>query len=175
MPKNNRESLIYTVIMCGLMVFWMALYNVARTMGHVGTDVVAAAWIGFPFAYVFAMLCDWFVASPLAKGFAFRYLVKPGQSSPRTMVLAVSTCMVFPMVVIMSLYGALEGVVHTGDFAGVPMAWLGNIPWNFVMALPWNLLVAGPLSRWIFRAAFPEGTVLAEPAGAEQGAVELAA
>lgn len=41
--------------------------------------------------------------------------------------------------------------------------WIANIPWNFVAALPWNLLVAGPLSRWVFRRAFPEGTVLAEP------------
>ena len=31
------------------------------------------------------------------------------------------------------------------------------------MALPWNLLVAGPLARFVFRRAFPMGTVFAEP------------
>lgn len=39
--------------------------------------------MGFPPAYVFAMLCDWFVAGPIAKGVAFRFFVRPG-SSPRT-------------------------------------------------------------------------------------------
>ena len=115
MPKNKRESLLFTFIMCFLMVLWMSIYNVARQHGAVTTEVIADAWIGFPPAYIFAMLCDWFVASPLAKGFAFKHLVTPGKSSPRAMTLAVSTCMVFPMVFIMSLYGAFEAAFHTGS------------------------------------------------------------
>ena len=71
--------------------------------------------------------------------------------------------MVVPMVVLMSLFGAFEAALHTGTLAMVPMAWLANIPWNFAMALPWNLLVAGPVARWLFRRAFPVGTVLAHP------------
>lgn len=163
MPKNKRESLLFTFIMCFLMVLWMSIYNVARMHGGLSVEVVVDAWVGFAPAYVFAMLCDWFVASPLAKGFAFKHLVTPGKSSPRAMTLAVSTCMVFPMVIIMSLYGAFEGALHAGTLAVVPMAWLTNIPWNFIMALPWNLLIAGPLARFVFRRAFPEGTVFAEP------------
>ena len=54
--------------------------------------------------------------------------------------------MVVPMVLI-TLYGACEGAVHTGDWAGVPLRWLMNIPRNFVMALPLQLLIAGPLVR----------------------------
>ena len=65
------------------------------------------------------------------------------------------------MVIIMSLYGACEGAFHTGDWSGIPAAWLRNIPRNFIMALPVQFLVAGPLVRRVFRAAFPEGTVLA--------------
>ena len=103
MPTNKRESLIFTFIMCFCMVLWMSIYNVARMYGHIGMDVIADAWIGFPPAYVFAMLCDVFVASPLAKGFAFKHLVTPGKSSPRAMTLAVSSCMVVPMVIILSL------------------------------------------------------------------------
>jgi hypothetical protein len=51
----------------------------------------------------------------------------------------------------------------------VPLMWLANIPRNLVMALPWNLLVAGPVSRYLFRRAFPVGTVLERP----QGTLEL--
>ena len=168
MPTNKRESLIFTFIMCFLMVLWMSIYNVARLNGHLGADVVAQAWLGLPVAYVFAMLCDWFVASPLAKGFAFKYLVTPGKSSPLAMTLAVSTCMVVPMVTIMSLYGCLEAGLHMpggmSDLLPVllPM-WGTNIAFNFIMALPWNLLVAGPVARFLFRRAFPMGTVLEKP------------
>ncbi|MBM6774178.1 DUF2798 domain-containing protein [Olsenella profusa] len=165
MPQNKRESLIFTVIMCFCMVLWMSVYNVARVHGwSFGLDVVAEAWLGFPPAYVVAMLLDVLVASRFAKWFAFRFLVTPGKSSKTAITLAISTMMVFPMVLFMSLYGALEAATHTGEIAAVPMMWLTNIPFNFVAALPWNLIIAGPFSRWLFRRVFPEGTVLETPA-----------
>ncbi len=164
MPTNKRESLIFTIIMCFCMVLWMSVYNVARVHGwSFGSGTLADAWLGFPPAYVVAMLLDVLLASRFAKWFAFRFLVTPGKSGRLAVTLAISTMMVFPMVLFMSLYGALEAVPHTGDIAMIPAIWLGNIPFNFIAALPWNLLVAGPLSRWVFRRAFPEGTVLAEP------------
>lgn len=167
MPTNKRESLIFTIIMCGLMVFGMSVYNVARVHGwQLNLGIVADAWMGFPPAYIVAMLLDVFVASRFAKWFAFRFLVTPGKSSKLAITLSISTMMVFPMVFFMSLYGACEAATHTGDIAAIPFMWLQNIPFNFVAALPWNLIVAGPLSRFLFRRAFPEGTVLAEPAAA---------
>lgn len=161
MPTNKRESLIFTFIMCFAMVFWMSIYNVALHQGALTMGAVAQAWLGFPVAYVFAMCADWFAAAPLAKGFAFRFLVTPGKSSPLAMTLAVSSCMVVPMVIIMSLFGAVEVASQTGEFAAIPFMWISKIPTNFIMALPWNLLVAGPVSRFVFRRAFPVGTVLA--------------
>lgn len=157
MPQNKRESLIYTVLMCFVMVLWMSIYNAALQYGKLDFEVPAAAWIGFPIAYVFAMCCDWFFVSKLAKGFAF--LVKPEDSVVKK-VVCVSSCMVVPMVLIMSLYGAVEGAVHTGGWNGILSAWLFNIPRNFVMALPLQLLIAGPLVRKVFRGLFPVGKVL---------------
>lgn len=146
MPINKRESLLFTFIMCFCMVLWMSIYNVALQHGAINGEVVA---------------------SPLAKGFAFKFLVTPGKSSPLAMTLAVSSCMVVPMVIIMSLYGACEGLTHMpggilANLYSVPAIWMINIPHNFVMALPWNLLVAGPISRFVFRRAFPVGTVFEE-------------
>ena len=133
MPRNKRESLIYTVLMCFTMVLWMSIYNVTLHMGALNLTTIREAWIGFPIAYVFAMCMDWFVVSGPAKGFAFRFLVKP-ESPVLHKVIAVSCSMMVPMV---------------------------NIPKNFVMALPFQLIIAGPLVRKVFRGAFPEGTVLA--------------
>ena len=159
MPQNKRESLIYTVLMCFVMVLWMSIYNAALQYGKLDFEVPAAAWIGFPIAYVFAMCCDWFFVSKLARGFAFGFLVKP-EDSVLKKVVCVSSCMVVPMVLIMSLYGAVEGAVHTGGWNGILSAWLFNIPRNFVMALPLQLLIAGPLVRKVFRGLFPVGKVL---------------
>lgn len=159
MPQNKRESLIYTVLMCFVMVLWMSVYNVALQYGKLDFEVITAAWVGFPIAYVFAMCCDWFFVSKIAKGVAFGFLVKP-EDSVLKKVICVSSCMVVPMVIIMSLYGAMEGAVHTGDWSHILGAWLYNIPRNFFMALPLQLLIAGPVVRKVFRAAFPVGTVL---------------
>ena len=167
MPTNKRESLIFTIIMCFCMVLWMSIYNVARVHGwELSLQVLADAWVGFPPAYIVAMLRDGLVASRVAEGFAFSCLVTPGKSSKLAITMAISTMMVFPMVLFMSLYGALEAFTHVGDPSMILPTWISNIPWNFIAALPWNLLIAGPFSRWLFRRVFPEGTVLAEPAAA---------
>jgi len=160
MPQNKRESLIYTVMMCFLMVFWMSMYNVTLHMGHFGLDVIKEGWLGFPIAYLYAMLFDWFVVSGLAKKFAFRFLVKP-DSSVAKKTIAVSCCMVVPMVIVMSLYGGLEACVKSGNWSALLIIWLTNIPKNIIMALPFQLLVAGPVVRKVFRTVFPEGKVLA--------------
>ena len=48
MPKNKRESLIYTVLMCFTMVLWMSVYNVALQHGELSMAVLRNAWLGFP-------------------------------------------------------------------------------------------------------------------------------
>ena len=86
MPQNKRESLIYTFIMCFMMVFWMSIYNVSLHMGGLSMESIKAGWLGFPIAYIFAMCCDWFFVSKIAKGFAFKYLVKPDSSVLRKVI-----------------------------------------------------------------------------------------
>ena len=176
MPKNKRESLIYTVMMCFTMVIWMSMYNVSLNWGVFDMETLKEGWLGFPVAYLFAMFCDWFVVSGPAKGFAFRFLVKPGISSQIKMVIAVSCCIAVPMVIIMSFYGAMEMCVRTGEWSALLLTWLTNIPKNFIMAIPFQLLIAGPLVRKLFRTAFPEGTILPEVPAAEasEGAAIMA-
>ena len=87
--------------------------------------------------------CSMSLASRFAKWFAFRFLVKPGKSSPRSITLAISTMMVFPMVLFMSLYMAPSRRFSTGWWLPFRACGLQNIPFNFVAALPWNLLLPG--------------------------------
>ena len=81
MSMHKRDSLIYTVLMCFTMVLWMSMYNVALHMGTLNMEVIREGWLGFPLAYVCAMCLDWLLVSKIAKGFAFRFLVKPESST----------------------------------------------------------------------------------------------
>ena len=159
MPKNNRESLIYSVLMCFVMVLWMSVYNIVLRSDTFSLHILERAWLGMPIAFVFAFSIDWFLVSKIAKRFAFRFLLKPSSGKVRT-VLTVSCCMVLPMVLIMSLYGAVEGCISNGSCNSIVVAWGANIVLNLMMAIPFQILVAGPVVRKVFRAAFPEGKVL---------------
>lgn len=161
MPKNKRESVIYSVMMCFCMVLWMSVYNVSWAQGGVSLHSVQEGWMGMPIAYIVALCLDMFLVSKLAKGVAFRFFLKP-ESSERTKIIVISSCIVVPMVILMSLFGAVELACHTGQWEMIPWMWLCNIPKNFIMALPFQLLLAGPFVRLVFRRLFPEGTVLGD-------------
>lgn len=160
MPQNKRESLIYSVMMCFTMVLWMSIYNMSLQMGALSIESIKAAWIGFPLTFVLAFCIEWFVVSTLAKRIAFRFFLTH-ESSVMKKQIVISCCMIVPMVLIMSLYGAMHGVAQSGAWGNLGLMWLSNLPKNFVMALPFQLLIAGPLVRKIFRTTFPVGTVLA--------------
>lgn len=157
MPQNKKQSVVYTIMMCAVMVMWMSVYNVSLNMGRVSTTALVAALAGFPMGYVVGMICDWFVVSGPAKRFAFRFLASE-DSTPRRKIVAISCSMVIGMVTLMSLYGALEVAAQSGFSAGatgVLGTWLHNIPLNLVMALPFQLLVAGPVVRRLFSKIAP--------------------
>ena len=70
MPQNKKESLIYTVLMCFVMVLWMSMYNVALHMGGFSAESVREGWMGFPLAYICALCLDWFVVSGQSSSFS---------------------------------------------------------------------------------------------------------
>lgn len=160
MPQNKRESLIYTVLMCFCMVLWMSMYNVTLHMGGFSMEVLKEGWLGFPIAYVFAMCCDWFMVFRSGEKIRIYLSGKTGRQCPEKSDLRIL------------FHGRTDGTHHVhvrccGRMCALRcmsqllMIWLTNIPKNFIMALPFQLIVAGPLVRFIFRSAFPEGKVLA--------------
>lgn len=153
MPVNKRESMIFTLLMCAFMVFIMSAYNVVRIHG-LNSELMKTTWLGFPLAYVVALISDWFIVGPIAKKVAFKII---GLNAPTwKKVVAISTCMVTGMVLIMSLFGSIVGA---GLSSQTLIIWLYNIPANFILALPLQMLIAGPVVRIIFRKAFPEGAI----------------
>lgn len=146
--------------MCFTMVLIMSIYNVAVNSGELSVGIIKSAWLGFPLAFIVALICDWFLVSKPAKGFAFKFLVKPDSRDIKK-ILTISCCMVIPMVIIMSLYGSITLCIKTEDWGNLPIMWGMAMLKNVAMALPLQILIAGPIVRRIFRTAFPEGKVLA--------------
>lgn len=161
MPINKKESLIFTFFMCSFMVYVMSIYNIYRIEGY-HEGFFAKVWLGFPLAFVIAFAADWFIVSPIAKSFAFRFIRQEDPVVKK--ILLISGSMVCGMVIIMSLFGAIHGV---GFSSQTFIVWLINIPFNFIVALPLQLLIAGPIVRLVFRQLFPMGTIT-HVAGADQ-------
>ncbi|MGV3180100.1 DUF2798 domain-containing protein [Streptococcus sp. 11273D007BW] len=146
MPRNFKEALIFTCLMCGLMVCGMSIWNLL-VLDWVG--VMAFSWghfvTGFLPGFAVAFFLDMLIVGPIAKAIAFRILHHLKAHDKRwAKILAISGTMVLFMVTFMSVYGLLYN--HQDITAATyGRAWLTNI----VFALPLNFLVAGPISRFI--------------------------
>jgi hypothetical protein len=141
MPRNFKESLLFTCLMCGLMVFGMSIWNLL-VAGHFSWKHVL---MGYLPGFVVAFLLDVIIVGPIAKKIALAILEKiPRKESRLLKVFMISGCMVLSMVTFMSLYGLLFNQV-TLTWGAYGQAWLTN----FVLALPLNLIIIGPISRFI--------------------------
>lgn len=138
MPRNFKEAMIFTVLMCGMMVLGMSIWNLFL-IGQLSVSHVLAGYLP---AFVVAFLLDVILVGPLVKSLAFRILKDHHKRWQK--ILTISGGMALCMATLMSIYGLLyNGVPLT--LATYGRAWLGNI----CMALPLNLLIVGPIARYI--------------------------
>ncbi|MEJ8305248.1 DUF2798 domain-containing protein [Saccharibacillus sacchari] len=149
MGKNKKENLIFTTMMCALMVVGMTIYNVLL-MQSLSVEALRTMAIGFVPAFIVALVLDIFVVGPLAKKIAGR-LVSPNAPMIQK-VLTISGFMVLGMVIGMSMYGALT---HVGFTSGLGGAYIHSLWTNFICALPLQLVIVGPVTRAIFMKMFP--------------------
>ena len=140
MPRNAKEALLFTCMMCGMMVLGMSMWNLYVA----GAFAWSHVFLGFFPGFVVAFVLDMLIIGPLAKKVAFS-LIPHDSTNQYVKILAVSSCMVLGMVTCMSLYGivfnlGLEGI----NLTVYGQAWLTN----FVVALPYNIIIVGPIARY---------------------------
>lgn len=140
MPTNKKEGIIFTTIMCSLMVLGMSLYNLLLHDNFALLPLLAGLVPGFVVAFVL----DVFIVGVIAKKIAFRLPIK--KENKVQLILTISSLMVLGMVTFMSLFGVLmEGGIPDNLWAAYTEAWRMNV----IVALPLQLLVVGPVSRTI--------------------------
>ncbi|MDF9842823.1 MULTISPECIES: DUF2798 domain-containing protein [unclassified Paenibacillus] len=149
MGRNKKEALVFTSMMCFMMVVGMSFYNVLLFNGA-NSEVFIQVAIGLLPALVVALFLDIVVVSRIAKGLAFK-IVKPSDPMIKK-VMTISIFMVCGMVICMSLYGTLA---HYGFGDNFLRHYLSILGLNFICALPLQLLVVGPLTRLLFTRMFP--------------------
>ncbi|WP_086348902.1 DUF2798 domain-containing protein [Candidatus Enterococcus clewellii] len=146
MPTNKKESIIFTLMMCTMMVFGMSVYN---TFLHKGMGGMTPSEIlpGFLPAFLVALVLDVLIVGPFAKNIAFKLLGKNKGKMPLT-ALVISGCMVLGMVLCMSLFGLIMQQNFSGN---VLINYLQAMSLNAVCAFPLQLLIVGPVSRYFLR------------------------
>ena len=134
MPTNKKEGMLFTTLMCFLMVFGMSTYNLLL---H-GEFSLYALSKGLLPGFIVAFILDVFIVGVLAKKIAFSL---PFNKEKRLLlILTISSLMIIGM----SLFGLLmEG--QTLSLSAYFQAW----GLNFIVALPYQLLIVGPFSRMI--------------------------
>ena len=149
MFKNKKEHFIFILMICTTMVFIMSCYNVAMIEGF-SADVFKHALIGFPLAFIYALIGDIFIVGKIVKIITSKIL-KPDDSMAK-----VGICMSFftgcGMVIWMSLFGVITNVGFGPNFIS---AYARAIVTNFIFAIPLNLLIVSPLMRFLFFKMFP--------------------
>ena len=150
MPTTKRESLIFTLIMCFFMVLTMSIYNIWLQTWEWGWSTLWKALLGLPIGYVVAFILDWFLVAKIAKGVAFKYILKP-EDHQLKVIFVVSLCMVVPMVILMSGYGSIQTSIQTWNWSQFFDFWMKSIPMNFILALPYQILISGPIVRTLFQ------------------------
>ncbi|SCA92331.1 conserved membrane hypothetical protein [Pseudolactococcus piscium] len=140
MPTNKKEGIIFTVMMCSLMVIGMSIYNL---WVHNSLNIIALA-IGFIPGFIVAFVLDVFIVGVVAKKLAFKLPIN--KVNKCQLILTISTLMVIGMVTFMSVFGLLmNGNISSITFLDYLHAWETNI----IMALPLQLIIVGPISRQV--------------------------
>lgn len=141
MPTNKKEGIIFTTLMCALMVIGMSSYNLVLHQAFSLKNLLTGLAPGF----IVAFILDVFVVGVVAKKLVFS-LPTSDRQKPITLILMISTLMVIRMVTFMSVFGlVMEGGLGNFSLQSYFQAW----KMNFVAVLPYQLLVVGPFSRFI--------------------------
>ena len=107
MFKNKKEHFIFILMVCTTMVYIMSCYNVALIEGF-SANIFLHAILGFPAAFVFALIGDIFVVGKIVGRIAPKF-IKEGDSMAKVgIVMSFFTCC--GMVLWMSAFGVVTNL-----------------------------------------------------------------
>lgn len=146
LPRNNKEGLIYGIIICVLSCVFMATINIAIGMGGLSKESMIVTLKSIPFLFVIALLLENFVVGKFAEKAVERFSASTDSFNAQILFRIFFT--VIGMSIIMSIIGGIFGKGFSIDvIKDFPKVW----PRNFCMIFFWELLVAQPIARKVMR------------------------
>ncbi|MCR4600361.1 MAG: DUF2798 domain-containing protein [Clostridia bacterium] len=147
MPKNLFEEVVFTAVMSLFMVYGMICYNMSVAMGGCTDQVFLMAFSELKIMWPVAFILEMFVVGKIAPIMAFK-VVDPRKDRPQFITYAISFCICALMCPLMSLVATiLFNEPSVGTYA---QTWAMNLPAAYL----WQFVVVGPVTRFLFRAAF---------------------
>ncbi len=149
MPRNSKQSLIFTIMMVIAMVYWMSVYNVAINMGQLTYHAFYIALVGLPIVGTFAFVVEFFIVSKIAKSTVPKLITV--DVPPIFRILVTNGLFVMMMAPTMSLFAT---IYNTGVDSELFLRWLRALMFNLPAALFLQVFFVGPSVRYLFRTFF---------------------
>lgn len=151
MPKTKFQNFIFTLMTSILMAYSMIVYSIATNSSDgLINQTFLIALKEFPIEGIIVFVLAYFVASPIAKKFAFR-IVNPKEDNKMFIILSIQTFTVLIMVGLMSIYALfVQHLINSNIICNYIVLYCKN----FIMAYPLQVFFVGPLVRNIFRIIF---------------------
>lgn len=151
MPKTKKEGVVFALLNAFFMAYLMSVYNIALNapQGLVNSTFYLALK-SLPLQLLVAFIFASFLATPLAKKFAFK-VASPKESKEIFVILSMQTFTCLIMVGLMSLFAIFS---HHLVNSNVFCTFITTYCKNFLMAYPLQIFLVGPLARKIYRIIY---------------------
>ena len=151
LPQNQKEGLLYGVVIAGITALLMCAINIILGAGRVDGGVIISILYSFLLFFVLAMLMEHFVAGKFAEFMCKKFGGQTDGFNARILFRILFTVLVmsFGMTWLGLIYGELisTGTVTTEIFTDFLLAW----PRNFFLALWIEILIVQPIARKVMR------------------------
>ena len=146
MPTNKKESIVFGICMCVIMVFFMGLLNISIHLGGFSLNSFKTALVAFPLTLLIAYILETFIIGKVNHILLAKFVRK--DDSKNAYILFNCFFIVTMISLVMTIIGGFLG----GDnlqtiFTEFFIRW----PRNFCAAFFLNILVAGPISRFVLK------------------------
>ncbi|AHI57160.1 DUF2798 domain-containing protein [Listeria ivanovii] len=144
LPQNNKEGLLYGVIICSITAFLMTTFNTYLQIRIVNADFLLTIVKLFPLFFIVAMLLENFIISHFSRKMVTKYM--DASDSFNAYILFSVLFTVLGMSFCMTFIGDFIGhgfVIEEGLLSRFFSIW----PRNFAIVLFIELIIAQPLAR----------------------------
>lgn len=147
LPINKKEEIIFGLMNVFGMASVMIVYNMV--LNGVFNKITLGLFI---IQYVITFIVAFVAESIVTKRAVDLALSLPyDKKSNIKRTIAIASCIVPSMVLIMSAYGVILSILTSEIEGSLFLLYVKTVAFNFIVAYPLQLLIVGPTTRWLLK------------------------